>query len=360
MRRLLYVALVAALLAPFAALCHDVLAEDDDLTRAVRALAGENAADRASARDQVMTIGESALPDLLRLVEDLVVGHQSEITVPTEVSARRAPAAEPEPTVQLYDVKDLMSDEFGVEDLVRQLRDDEEAGRAGLEGLEPSTLIVKGAAGSHSAIRAILDRLRMGQMDTLLIESRFVTVASSVDLGVGLARARPGNIVLDEDVVENVLEWARGGAAQVLAAPSMTVNTHQRAEVTVGRQVSYVADFEFEIGSQTGPPDPIIDTVFVGSSIGVVGTIVGDRLRLDLDVRESALQEPMATFKTTLANGPEIEIQLPEIFERRVTRGIGMDDGGTVLISLGRDGDTHRLLVLSARRVVAAEKSRPR
>ena len=63
-------------------------------------------------------------------------------------------------------------------------------------------------------------------------------------------------------------------------------------------------------------------------------TVSADRRFITMELRPTVaiLTRPIATFQTTLANGPPVTIQLPELEIRRVRTTVTMPDGGTLLL----------------------------
>jgi type II secretory pathway component GspD/PulD (secretin) len=62
--------------------------------------------------------------------------------------------------------------------------------------------------------------------------------------------------------------------------------------------------------------------------------VSADRRFITMELRPTiaVLTRPMATFQTTLANGPPVTIQLPELAIQRVRTTVTMPDGGTLLL----------------------------
>lgn len=119
-----------------------------------------------------------------------------------------------------------------------------------------------------------------------------------------------------------------------LTAPRLTAYNGQRANVTVLNQVSYIADFDVEIAQASQIGDPIVQTLRDGVILDLRPVVSADRRFITMELRPTVavLSRPIQTFQTTLANGPPVTIQLPEIAVQRVRTTITMPDGGTLLL----------------------------
>jgi Flp pilus assembly secretin CpaC len=119
-----------------------------------------------------------------------------------------------------------------------------------------------------------------------------------------------------------------------LTAPRLTAYNGQRANVTVLNQVSYIADFDVEIAQASQIGDPIVQTLRDGVILDLRPVVSADRRFITMELRPTVavLARPIQTFQTTLANGPPVTIQLPEIAVQRVRTTITMPDGGTLLL----------------------------
>jgi len=120
----------------------------------------------------------------------------------------------------------------------------------------------------------------------------------------------------------------------VVIAPRLTAYNGQRANVTVLNQVSYISDFDVEIAQAAQIGDPIVQTLRDGVVLDLRPVVTADRRFITMELRPTIaiLTRPIATFQTTLANGPPVTIQLPELKIQRVRTTVTMPDGGTLLL----------------------------
>ncbi|MEN8148360.1 MAG: hypothetical protein ABFS86_00970 [Planctomycetota bacterium] len=140
---------------------------------------------------------------------------------------------------------------------------------------------------------------------------------------------------LDDTQLEVVLRAVeKSKRATIAVAPSLTVYNHERANVTVLNQVSYVQDFDVEIAQASQIGDPIVQTLRDGVILDVTPIISADRRFVTLELRPTVatLLRPMQTFSTTLGSGAPVIIHLPELQIQRVRTTVTMPDGGILMI----------------------------
>ncbi len=140
---------------------------------------------------------------------------------------------------------------------------------------------------------------------------------------------------LDDTQAEMILRAVeKSSRSTLVVAPKITVYNHERANVTVLNQVSYIQDFDVEIAQASQIGDPIVQTLRDGVILDVTPIVSSDRKYVTLELRPTVaiLRRPIATFSTTLANGPPVIIQLPEIRIQRVRTTVTMPDGGILLL----------------------------
>ncbi len=140
---------------------------------------------------------------------------------------------------------------------------------------------------------------------------------------------------LDDTQVEAILRAVEKSerSTQVIA-PRVTAYNNQRSNVQVLNQVSYISDFDVEIAQLAQIGDPIIQQLRDGIILDIHPVISADKRFITMELRPTVavLQRPIQTFQTTLANGPPVSIQLPEIRIQRVRTTVTLPDGGTLLL----------------------------
>ncbi|MCU0724631.1 MAG: hypothetical protein MUE73_02405 [Planctomycetes bacterium] len=140
---------------------------------------------------------------------------------------------------------------------------------------------------------------------------------------------------LDDTQLQVVLRAVeKSTRATIVTAPKLTAYNHSRANITVLNQVSYIQDFDVEIAQAAQIGDPIVQTLRDGVILDVTPIVSADRRYVTLELRPTValLKRPIQTFTTTLANGPPVTIQLPEINIQRVRTTVTMPDGGILLL----------------------------
>ena len=141
--------------------------------------------------------------------------------------------------------------------------------------------------------------------------------------------------MIDDTQLEVILRAVEKSDRQtVVVAPRLTAYNGQRANVTVLNQLSYIADFDVEIAQLSQIGDPIVQTLRDGVMLDLRPTVTADRRFITMELRPTValLQRPIATFSTTLANGPPVTIQLPELRVQRIRTTVTMPDGGTLML----------------------------
>jgi type II secretory pathway component GspD/PulD (secretin) len=141
--------------------------------------------------------------------------------------------------------------------------------------------------------------------------------------------------LIDDTQLEVILRAVeKSDRSTEVIAPRLTAYNGQRANVTVLNQLSYISDFDVEIAQASQIGDPIVQTLRDGVILDLRPVITADRRFITMELRPTVaiLQRPIATFQTTLANGPPVTIQLPELEIQRVRTTVTMPDGGTLLL----------------------------
>ncbi len=140
---------------------------------------------------------------------------------------------------------------------------------------------------------------------------------------------------LDDTQIEVILRAVeKSERIEEISAPRLTVYDTQRANVSVMKQNSYVQDFDVEIAQSAAIGDPIIQTIRDGIILDVRPIVSADRRFITMEMRPTVadLVRPIPTFLTSLATGPPVTIQVPEIAISRVRTTVTMPDGGTLLL----------------------------
>ncbi|MCG3133497.1 MAG: hypothetical protein HMLKMBBP_00675 [Planctomycetes bacterium] len=141
--------------------------------------------------------------------------------------------------------------------------------------------------------------------------------------------------MIDDTQLEVILRAVeKNDRSTLVMAPRLTAYNGQRANITVLNQISYISDFDVEIAQAAQIGDPIVQTLRDGVILDLRPTVTADRRFITMELRPTVaiITRPLATFQTTLANGPPVTIQLPELQVQRVRTTVTMPDGGTLLL----------------------------
>jgi Flp pilus assembly secretin CpaC/tetratricopeptide (TPR) repeat protein len=121
---------------------------------------------------------------------------------------------------------------------------------------------------------------------------------------------------------------------ELVTAPRLLVYNGARANLQVLNQYAYVQDYNVEIATAAAIADPIIQVIQDGVILDVRPVVSADRRFITLDIRPTVatLQQPIATFVTTLNVATSVLIQLPELEIERLRTVVSVPDGGTLLL----------------------------
>ncbi|MCB9919911.1 MAG: hypothetical protein H6832_16025 [Planctomycetes bacterium] len=136
-------------------------------------------------------------------------------------------------------------------------------------------------------------------------------------------------------------EDAKG--VSVLTAPRCAFQLASPIEITIGEQVSYVADFEIKIGKETNKviADPVVRQLHDGIAIGgLVARLPNGRLGLDFACVRSDLERPIKTMTTSLGVGQPVTIQLPKALSTQIATSVEVAEKDIALFALPRRGTT--------------------
>lgn len=139
----------------------------------------------------------------------------------------------------------------------------------------------------------------------------------------------------DDTIAEAILRAVtKTSQSEVVHAPNLTVFNGQRAHINVLNHISYVHDFEAEIAQGAVIADPIVKVLRDGPTLDVRPVVSSDKRFVTMEVRPTLLDlvEPIATFRTSLAVGNEVELQLPVLRIQRLRTTVTIPDGATLML----------------------------
>lgn len=287
-----------------------IRAGDDELDRLLDRLFDSDASVRAEARAA------------LAAREDLTVARLLE-----RIESRQAPAA----VVRIFDVRDLLDcGEWG-RLVAARLK------RLGGEGATldeaRGTLVVRAPEGTLEGVERELQALRSAL-------SRFATVSFRL-LRVGKDAEWPSGPIPAAEVAS--LLAAPG--AEVVSSPNLVCRNGDEASIVVAREVSFVSDFDVEVGQESFVADPIVSTANEGITIRIRPSIEGKSVRLALTAEVSELSQPLPTLAIPVPLASPLEIQVPCGRTFRTTALLRCEEGLVTVVDLGGE---FRLLVEAA------------
>ncbi|ARN56404.1 hypothetical protein [Sedimentisphaera salicampi] len=247
-----------------------------------------------------------------------------------------------------------------------------------------NVLVIRQTLEHHEKIKELIDELRLTLGEQVAIEARFLTVTenfleqigidldmvinpddsnwneiaftqshksggSPSDTGVpgslagAIASSMNGSYVMDDLQVSFLIEATQAHKdAKSLNAPRVAVLNGERASIRVGKETSFVSDYEFEDLSTTGDnplvrtiADPEIDRIRDGVNLTVTPTITADKKYVILGIQTQYLKTNFDTYTVPSDTGTgtqEYPIQLPVREEARIGTRVTVPDGGTLLI----------------------------
>jgi hypothetical protein len=142
---------------------------------------------------------------------------------------------------------------------------------------------------------------------------------------------------LSATAVQELLSLLDAPGIERTSAPRMLCFPFAAAEIRVGIELAYVADWEFlELADRSEPvPAPVVERAFDGLSLALrCIPLEGGRVRLDADGSLTTLQRPIPELSTTFGRLPApVTVQLPEWTTVRVTGHVDLAAGETLLLA---------------------------
>ncbi len=335
-------------------------AGEDPVAEAVRALLDGARGDEARAEAERVLTADPAAAVRAFLAATETTSKSGVLTVPHVLPPDRV--ALPEPTsvdgahgsdvVRIYDVRDLTQGRLTAGALAERLRSIVGT-RLSVTVTESGAIVARAPADEHDLTAEFLDRLRRAETTFYEIDTRLIVAPMTATVGTQAMRARPGEVVDLENPSARLEEWVRSGDVRVLAAPRVSCLGGQTAAMQIGRQISFVQDFDVEIAQTAFVADPIIGIVWDGVLAEFTAWPNDDEgIQLSLEVAVSDVEMPMPTFTTSLGVFAEpVTIQIPSFVKTEISRSLVVEDGGSALVRLADGPDVRRLLLLTVRRV---------
>ncbi len=257
--------------------------------------------------------------------------------------------------LQIFDIRDLVDGDEEVADLVREVK---KIGAEGIEQLVPGegyVLVVVATKEAQLRIADHLAELRRLRSRIITLEVRFLKLPSAA--GLGLPTGRSAGPVDADRVTAILTGLAKPGGGELASAPRLACYAGQEAEIVMGRQISYVREFEAKRTENGIVADPIIDTTRDGFFLKATPalSVTTGAIDIDLDLTLSEVARPILTRSRILNRGQKIpvEIQIPQVTELRIVRSGTVADGGTYGFDAGAIpfagfGGNHLVILVTA------------
>lgn len=231
-----------------------------------------------------------------------------------------------------------------LEDLLKSVR------RVALAGAGRSTAPEPSATGSD------------GDRPLLIVEARVIEAPR--DVLVERPTAQHPVRFLDEAQATSLLrQIEEQEQVQVLSAPRLSTFDGQRANISILNQISYVQDYEVEVGATTTVSDPVVGVVQEGLVLDLRPVLSQDQkvITIELEGTWSKVARPIPEMEVEVAPGlPKVKIQLPVVTSTKLRAHATVKPGTHVLVGGGplfqRKGKAHqRLILLRADKVETAK-----
>lgn len=229
-------------------------------------------------------------------------------------------------------------------------------------------LAMVGNGAQHAWLERLLQRARRDRQPLARIQTHFLRMPEATfarDVLPVLKASAPTREALEGEPATAVLAPSpvtdaflfrlrqRAEVEQLQGAELLCVLL-QQADVFAGEQISYVRDFEVEVGKPGTEPafiaNPVVDTVEAGVRLSCTAApLDGGQLGLDIACSVAEVPRPITTVQTTLAGSTQpVSIQLPRQRMARARAAIELSRGQVALLVLPALGDTRHVVTLRA------------
>jgi hypothetical protein len=292
-----------------------LVARADDLDGLVDKLFHSDPEVRAAARREILAMDDGALEALLQRIE----------------ARTRKQAAAADAVVQFYDVRDLQADDKAWAATWARLRELDAVLREQRKGV----LVVRASKDVHDRIAETLVTARRAAALAVRVAARIVRLPELA--------ACPRLVAKNE--LAGWLESLEGAPVEL---PEITCTNGRTSEIVEMRTISYVADFEIEVGQGQLIADPVVRTVPKGIGINVRPLVTrgGNAVDLLLDVRFGDLELPLDEKTIDVPEGRPVRIQAPEARAVRVMTSRLVKPGDGCVVDLGRTPQGQRFALL--------------
>jgi hypothetical protein len=224
-----------------------------------------------------------------------------------------------------------------------------EAG-ADLQPLGDRHLVVLGSASQVAAVERLLAHAKTIRDTEFHVDMRLCEVPAAVfdrDVSKLLRKshdtALPEQLstVLDPEAARTlVATLRRADQVKVTQFPNQTTPSLKPAKLRLGKQLSYVRDFEVEAVDGAFHANPLVDVVFAGYDIDLICAEIRDGtigVQMQLVVQE--VERPIRKIQTTLpGTTAEVTVEVPRVTGCRGSQTVEMAKGATAVMAARKDG----------------------
>ena len=172
-------------------------------------------------------------------------------------------------------------------------------------------------------------------LDTDTLVNSFYNSVFSNSGGINLTYT-----LLDDISLEAILHAVKKSErSHELLVPKLTLFNTQRANMLISNQVAYIRDFDIEVATGFGLPDPIVDVVQDGISLDVRPIVSADRRFITLELRPTVARLvslppnlPFILTPITAGGGLTVRIETPVLRVERVRTTVTIPDRGVLLL----------------------------
>jgi hypothetical protein len=238
----------------------------------------------------------------------------------------------------------------GVDAFVRGFLDPPRGSDDDVRLLGSHQLVVLGSAQQAAFVENLVAKAVQHRNEAVTVDVRLLA------MGPGLfeRKVRPLLEKTEAEAADGPIKAVLGGVAlqtlrlafvdpacQHLQAMVVCVRLLERANLRLGNEVRYTADFEPDVRDASKPAMPVTRSLFDGQTVDVMATILGkDQLAVQCEVTQSEVQTPLPEAKVSLGTGDPVTIQVPRVrtthFEQRAVQPAG---SSLVVASRRQSGD---------------------
>lgn len=223
-----------------------------------------------------------------------------------------------EPVIRVFDVADLKSDDTWWAAAMARVRAVTQAAQVRQEG---NALIAVASAAVQQQVAKELADVREAFGKLVQLEVRVVTVE--------------GGLGVDSVPVDKIDALLKEKKAESLATPNLVCRNGQRANLSVLRHVSYVADFAVSVDENGGiTADPVVETLDDGVTADLRAFVGGQSVRVAVDVCVKDVGE-MTEVELPLPLAQPLRIQVPAGSTHSVRKVLECTPGAYAVVDLG-------------------------